>query len=379
MMTAAPVRPGSGLKFERSDAEAAREVERHTTSPSFTWICRNSEERGRLVAMHRLLVPANKRIAVVGAVLLALCAPTTPPLALSLLVASFGVVAIIGQSLDRWRRPELALAASVGVVELLISGASVAAHIQTRGGLILLLWPLVGFNARYPRRVALAGTAFTTLLIALTEVLTAWPTVRHDPLVLTIPLAAVVAVAAVTSAARNSDIEHMRRAVLDPLTGLLNRSALSGRVNELAQQSAGAGVGVAVLLGDIDHFKAVNDTHGHQAGDDVLRTLGERLREELRAFDLLYRIGGEEFVVLAPGASLAEGRGLAERLRGAVAGEAVAGLPVTMSWGVAVSDPERPFEWEPLYRAADAALYEAKSSGRDRVCSAAGAPREVAA
>lgn len=329
--------------------------------------------------MHRLLVPANKRIAAFGAVLLVLSVPSTPALALGLLVASFGVVAIIGQSLNRWRRPEIALAASVAMVELLIAAAAVAAHTQARGGLILLLWPLVGFNARYPRRVALAGTGFTSLLVVATELATAWPAVRQDPLALTVPLAAVIAVAAVASAARNSDIEHMRRAVLDPLTGLLNRSALTGRVNELAQQSAGATAGVAVLLGDIDHFKAINDTHGHQAGDDVLRALGERLRAELRAFDLLYRIGGEEFVVLAPGAGLDEGRELAERLRAAVAAEAVAGLPVTMSWGVAVSELDRPFAWEPLYRAADGALYEAKSGGRNRVCSAPGLAPEVMA
>ncbi len=329
--------------------------------------------------MHRLLVPINARIAVVGVILLAFCVPTTQPLALGLLVASFGVVAIIGQSLTRWRRPELALAGSVALVELLLAGAAVAAHTQARGGLILLLWPLVGFNARYPRRVALAGSAFTAALVVVTELATAWSSVRHDPLALTVPLAAIIAVAAVASAARSSDIEHMRRAVLDPLTGLLNRSALTGRVRELAQQTAGASAGVAVLLGDIDHFKAINDTHGHQAGDDVLRALGERLRAELRAFDLLYRIGGEEFVVLAPGATLAEGLELAERLRTAVAAEAVAGLPVTMSWGVAVSEADRPFAWEPLYRAADTALYGAKTAGRNRVAGAADAAIEVAA
>lgn len=320
-----------------------------------------------MVAMHKLLVPANLRISVIGVLLLIPCLPSLPFLTIALLVISFGVLAVIGQSLSRWKRPELVLAYSSAAIQTMDAVAMAAAHIQRIGGLALLLWPLMSFNSRYPRRVAMVGTAFTAVLVVVTELAAGLHTITHDPLALTMPLAVVIAVATVTSVARESDVEHTRQAVLDPVTGLLNRSALAGRVRELAQQSTRAGAAVAVLIGDIDHFKSINDGYGHQAGDDVLRAVGDRLRGELRAFDLLYRVGGEEFVVLAPGATLQDGRELAERLRAAVSAEAVAGLPITISWGVSAASPETPFEWEPLYRAADRALYDAKAAGRDRV------------
>lgn len=316
--------------------------------------------------MHQLVTPAARRVSAAAVLLLVPCLPTLPPVTILLLVASVGVVVVIGQSLSRWQRPELVLAYSVAAVETADAVAIVLAHAQRLGALTLLLWPLMSFSARYSSRVATAGTIFTALLVIATELTTGARSVLHDPLSLTVPLAVIIAVSTVTSAARASDIEHMRRAVVDPLTGLLNRGALASRVGELVQQSARGDIGVAVLIGDIDHFKSVNDGHGHRVGDDVLRGVAQRLRSELRAFDLVYRIGGEEFAVLAPGASLEHGRELAERLRAVVAGEPIEGLPLTISWGVSAS-PAGHFDWDELYHAADTALYEAKASGRNRV------------
>lgn len=340
---------------------------RALASTRASWICRNEEERARLVAMHRLLVPANRRIGIVALLTLLPCLPTLPPVVIGVLFASFGVVVVIGQSLTRWRRPEVVLASSVAVVEIADAVAMALAHVQRLGALTLLLWPLMSFNARYPRRVAIAGTALTALLVILTELVTGPGAVLRDPLALSVPLAVVIAVAVTASAARASDIEHMRRAVLDPLTGLLNRGALSGRVSELAQRSARTNLSVAVLIGDIDDFKAINDAHGHHVGDQVLHGVAARLREQLRAFDLLYRIGGEEFAVLAPGASLEQGAALADQLRLAVGAERMVGLQVSISWGVSASAPGSVFDWGEQYRAADAALYAAKQAGRDRV------------
>ena len=124
-----------------------------------------------------------------------------------------------------------------------------------------------------------------------------------------------------------------------------------------------------MIVCDVDHFKAINDDHGHARGDAVLKDLAYLLRKLLRAFDLAYRIGGEEFLVLLPGADAAGGAVIADALRLAVSEDALAGgLHVTMSFGVAASTSGSVFEFEAVFAEADAALYQAKRAGRDRVC-----------
>ena len=117
-----------------------------------------------------------------------------------------------------------------------------------------------------------------------------------------------------------SEREHRRVAVIDPLTGLLNRSAFAQRLGELQHQiDQGAESSLGFLMADIDHFKRINDEHGHPVGDAVLRDVAYAMRSELRAFDLIYRLGGEEFAILLPGADVEKTREIAERLRAAVA------------------------------------------------------------
>ena len=163
---------------------------------------------------------------------------------------------------------------------------------------------------------------------------------------------------------------HRLTAVLDVLTGLLNRGALVNRVGELTQQSKLEPLDIGVVVLDIDHFKHVNDSYGHQRGDEVLAEFGRRLRRQLRAFDLAYRVGGEEFVVLVPGGTPRQTRELAERLVHAVRAEPLAGLTVTVSAGVATSSAGT-FDYDAVFARADAALYSAKRSGRDQVAAAA--------
>ena len=166
-----------------------------------------------------------------------------------------------------------------------------------------------------------------------------------------------------------SDVDHRTEAVIDGLTGMLNRRALDQRLHELTAQAQITGQPVAVIAGDIDHFKRVNDEHGHATGDAVLVEVAYRLRKALRAYDLAYRVGGEEFLVVLPGADVPAAAGLAEQLRAAVAAEPAAGLRVTMSFGVAGSaGPD--LERERLLDEADTALYEAKARGRDQVVAA---------
>src|SRR5436190_902168 len=178
----------------------------------------------------------------------------------------------------------------------------------------------------------------------------------------------MIAVALFQTVLMRSDVKHRAEAVIDPLTGMLNRTALGRRAEELAQQSQVTRQPIGLIACDIDHFKQINDSHGHAAGDAVLKDVAYELRKTLRAFDLFYRTGGEEFLVLLPGADLASATELAEALRVAVAREPLGGHRVTMSFGVAASAPEETFDFEAIFGAADASLYEAKHSGRNRVC-----------
>ena len=129
---------------------------------------------------------------------------------------------------------------------------------------------------------------------------------------------------------------------------------------------------VGMIVGDLDHFKAVNDTAGHTTGDAVLRDVAQLLRTQLRAFDLAYRIGGEEFLVLLPGSGLTQSGVIAEQLRRAVAVATFGGEQrLTISFGVAASEPGGEFDYPAVFATADAALYEAKDDGRNRVRGAA--------
>jgi diguanylate cyclase (GGDEF)-like protein len=157
--------------------------------------------------------------------------------------------------------------------------------------------------------------------------------------------------------------------VIDPLTGMLNRKALMNRVAELGPQSEVTGEPVGLILGDLDHFKQVNDSKGHAAGDAALTDIAYLLRKKLRAFDLAYRVGGEEFLVLLPGADTEESAEMAEQLRRVVAITPVGdGNRLTISFGVSASARGEGFDYQRVFAAADEALYEAKSEGRNRVC-----------
>jgi diguanylate cyclase (GGDEF)-like protein len=155
----------------------------------------------------------------------------------------------------------------------------------------------------------------------------------------------------------------------DPLTGLANRRAFEEELGRAVARAGRSGAPLSLVALDVDRFKAVNDGHGHPAGDAVLRELAARARAAARAGDLAARVGGEEFALLLPGAPLAGAVELAERLRAAIAAAPVdvgiARLSVTASLGCATLAPgERP---EALLARADARLYEAKRDGRDRV------------
>ena len=161
-------------------------------------------------------------------------------------------------------------------------------------------------------------------------------------------------------------------AITDALTGLHNRRYMETHLATLVEQAAARGKPIAVLVLDIDYFKAVNDAHGHDAGDDVLREFALRIRKAIRNIDLACRYGGEEFVIVMPETDMAVATMVAERLRRRIASEPFAiqdgtrSLDVTISIGIAALDGPGDNAAAILKRA-DTALYRAKRDGRNRV------------
>jgi diguanylate cyclase (GGDEF)-like protein len=165
--------------------------------------------------------------------------------------------------------------------------------------------------------------------------------------------------------------EMFERTVRDGLTGLYNRSFFLNQVGPLTQFGALRGLGLAILMLDIDHFKLINDGHGHDVGDFVLREVANVLRDSTRNEDLVARYGGEEFVLALPVAAPDQATDRAERIRTSLAGRRIVTgsttLRVTASLGLAFAPADRPRSAAAMITAADRCLLQAKIAGRDRI------------
>jgi len=165
--------------------------------------------------------------------------------------------------------------------------------------------------------------------------------------------------------------ESVEMAITDGLTGLHNRRYMEGHLKTLVNQAIQSGQSLSLLVADIDFFKSVNDTYGHDAGDNVLREFARRFRRNTRGIDLACRLGGEEFVIVMPDTDLARAIQVGERLRSTIAADPfpVTGdkeLRVTASVGISTLE-NRDDTPETLFKRADRALYSAKREGRNRV------------
>jgi len=171
-------------------------------------------------------------------------------------------------------------------------------------------------------------------------------------------------------------LEQVQRlAATDGLTKIANRRTFEATLERELARATRAADSVSLVMVDIDHFKSLNDTHGHQAGDEVLRNVAAALAMQCRDFDTAARYGGEEFAVVLPGCGPEEALAIAERLRSAVS-SAPSVVPITASAGVATY-PGHAGDADTLVRAADDALYESKRAGRDRTTASRGVPAEA--
>jgi diguanylate cyclase (GGDEF)-like protein len=329
-----------------------------------SWLCPSELDRRRLLEMElRLLRP---RLISYGCIILALFAvlPRSTPWIFALPVVSLANYKLATKRIAGRTRPEYLIAYAASVTQIMV-GVGIAMSGGPRSPLMaLLVVPFVSFAARFTTRGTIAGVTLTAgILLAATAGVDS-DGLRSDPSLVLATLGAFVGVAAFAVALMNAEVEVRQDATLDPLTGLSNRKALRRRFEELHRQAKLAGSAIGVVVVDLDHFKAVNDTYGHQRGDAVLKAVGHELRSALREGELVYRLGGEEFLVLLRGAEALAADTIAERLRGAIAAARPAGLDITASLGVSVGTDD--VDYATLFARADAALYEAKRQGRNR-------------
>lgn len=290
--------------------------------------------------------------------------PGDPSFAIAPAIAAAAIVGLLIVLGPRLPRPALALLGPVGV--LLIAGA-LAATPGAGDGAVLYMWPVLWSTFFFGRRGAIGILA--CIAAAHFFVLLEVPPVSSfaarwvDVMVST----SVVAVVVLTLIRHNDEMlaSLESEARTDALTGLLNRRGFEERaVLELARARR-EDRWIAVAAFDLDYFKRINDEWGHDIGDRVLIRTAEVLRNESREIDVVARFGGEEFIVLLPGADAVEGRGFAERVRTALSLGDGTPLPVVrVSAGIRAE--RAPGSLEALCQGADSALYSAKRAGRDR-------------
>jgi len=334
-----------------------------------SWLLPRGVDRERLLDMDRRLQPIRRKTFVVLAVGLVGGGPWLGWWTIAPLLSAVAVFWVAERLSGRSAHPEFAIFGAWAM-----SQGIIATSVALTGSLrdVTVCWlaiPVMTLSARFSVRGIVAGVGLTVALMAVV-LLSADPSaVVRQPPILFAPVLLVVASAMLSTALMRSDIEHRGEALIDALTGMLNRNALARRTEELRQQSEISGDPVGVIVADIDHFKRVNDSHGHAAGDAVLKDVAYILRKHFRAFESAYRLGGEEFLILLPGADLPHTFEQAERLRHAVAAQSVGdGQRVTISLGVAASRRSSVFDYPTVLSEADSALYDAKGAGRNQVC-----------
>jgi diguanylate cyclase (GGDEF)-like protein len=360
--------PTNPSRANASAADAAPiDIDTRATRPGETRLIRNDVQRQQLVDVaKRTRTPTMVAAMLMLATLVAGVSwfgwmPVVPVLLF------IPLLHVLQRRVTRSTRPEILVFGGC-VIAMAASGLSTTLMAPT--ALIALPFcTMIAFPVcvSLPRQGAVLIWIWGAALMLLVALLSDPIAALHDPAGLLLPEAQLAAVCVIADALGRSTTEHRSLAIVDLLTGLLNRGALDARLPEIEYNANLSGAPVAILVGDIDRFKPVNDKYGHARGDAVLREVAQRLRGALRTFDPIYRIGGEEFLIILETTSAHLAADIAERARAAIAQRPAAGIEITMSFGVAASPPGRPFEYNTCFAAADKALYLAKARGRNRV------------
>ena len=338
---------------------------------SSSWLCPTELDRTRIVdANDRVRTIRLVGAGAVGAALL-ISAPWIGWWTLIL----FALVALNFYNVER-RMSASPHPERVSAVAIVITLLLIAVGVALSGGphspaLPWMVLPGAMVAARFRLQVVVAGVVLTVLLILASTLGVDPAGTIDDPVTVIATLALLTAVISIVLALQGAELHHRDEAILDPLTGLLNRHALIPRFIEISHQARLSHQPVCLVLCDVDNFKAINDEYGHDRGDAVLRDVAYELRKRLRSFELVYRLGGEEFLIVLPGVAYREAWEVAERLRAAVEQAHPTGIPITISLGLS-ADSGKEVVYDALFKAADQALYAAKRAGRNRVVAAPG-------
>lgn len=359
---------------------SARRVESATPSARLNdWLVRHIDRQGDYTLGYRALgvLMVAKPVASVIATLgggVALRPNVAATMAAAVVV--WASTAAIGVNFVVRRRTDEIWPLATGLfIASLVACLPIALTRNTGGPWVLfLIWPVLVASALMPMRLAWLSTA--TVVTSYGVIIATWG--RSDRfsewLTVAIWLSATTIVCSTLHASSRALAARLRQQALhDPLTGLANRRAFDGFLEARIASAERHPQGMALMVFDLDHFKKVNDTWGHAAGDAVLSRFGSLLESSVRPEDLAARIGGEEFAVVMAGATLEDGERRAEDIRRSVEARSRRfwGRSLTVSGGVAFR-PEGADECGvDFIAAADKALYEAKASGRNAVRSTA--------
>ena len=334
-----------------------------------SWLCPTDFDRQRVVEASDRVRKARVLIWATIGFMLALTAPWNGWWALLLFLPAGINLAILEVALKKSNRPERW---AIGTMAFMMG--LFAAAVPLTGGadspaIALVLIPAAVTPMRFRGQVVVAFVALTALALLGVAIGSDPSGFADDPRWVLAGIATMVCVTLANWALVEAEMNQRAAATLDPLTSSLNRKALELRFPELEQQARLTGASVALVACDLDRFKVVNDTYGHDRGDAVLRSFAYQVRKALRSFELIYRLGGEEFLIVLPGSGHEEAVAIAERLRRTIDEGEPGGLQITASFGVSAAAGEQ-VDYTHMFKAADTALYKAKEGGRNRVVAA---------
>ena len=283
-----------------------------------------------------------------------------------LVITQVAVYAALKRRIASSDRPEYPVALAVVLAQVLIAIAVALTDASQSACLLVFLLGVAGLPARFGTNGVVAGVVLTEILIfASTAGVDPAGFLAHPERVI-ITATATFGLAAFVHALMQAESQMRSESIYDVMTGLQNRRGMEVCFEDLRASAVDAGSPLALLICDLDLFKAINDEHGHQRGDAVLTEAADAIRRCLRPSEVVFRLGGEEFVVLVSGCGLEDAARVGERVRAALEAARPGGLPVTCSIGVGAATGDE-IDFEALFGAADRGMYEAKRAGRNRV------------